>query len=52
MQLTIASYALVGIDAVPVEVVVDGAQVRVIDRGSRRCLAARTADRVLSGIGG
>src|SRR5262249_10342190 len=48
MQLTIASYALMGIDAVPVDVVVDGAQVRVIDRGSRRCLAARTADRVLS----
>jgi magnesium chelatase family protein len=48
MQLTIASYAVVGIDAVPVEVLVDGAQVRVIDRGSRRCLAVRTADRVLS----
>jgi hypothetical protein len=38
MQANLSSYALVGIDAVPVDVVVDGNQVKVVGTRSRRVL--------------
>ena len=44
MTAPIPYYALVGLDAVPVEVRVDGGVVRVIDRETGGVLAARSAD--------
>jgi hypothetical protein len=38
MQVKLSSYALVGIDAVPVDVIVDGHQVKVVVTRSRQVL--------------
>jgi hypothetical protein len=42
MYTTLSSYALVGIDAVPVDVIVKGDQVKVVTTRSRRVLHSVT----------
>ena len=49
MRAAIASYALYGIDAIPVEVRVEGDRARVIDPSGGRCLLDQTGGTILSG---
>ena len=48
MRATLSSYTLVGLDAVPVGVVVDGDQLRVVEPETGRTLHSVTLDRTES----